>query len=453
MEIILSNNLLLPDIPSGLYRDLTENLTCLNPRWLENNRMGRWNRNTKKELKFYEKTGKSGLRLPRGYIRELITRCRHQEIPCEIDDRRRSFPALNIEFTGKLKPFQAEAADAMLSREFGVLSAPTGSGKTIIALYLMAKRKQPSLIVVHTRELAFQWIDRISTFLEIPSEKIGFIGGGKRSIGEKVTVALVQSLYKCAEEVSAQIGHIIVDESHRCPSRTFTEAVSEFDSRYMLGLTATPFRRDKLSKLIFWYLGDLHHQVNKNRLVQNGDILKADVIKRETGFKTGFDPISQYSRMLSELTTDKDRNILIASDIKNESLKTPGILLILSDRKAHCENLKAILRYRFKVDSEVLTGDIPIEKRKNILEKLRSGEIKILIATGQLIGEGFDCPNLSTLFLATPIKFSGRLLQYIGRVLRPAPGKKNARIFDYIDVNIDVLKIAAKARQKTYDKG
>lgn len=341
----------------------------------------------------------------------------------------------------------------MLSREFGVLSAPTGSGKTIIALYLMAKRKQPSLVVVHTRELAFQWIDRISTFLEIPSEKIGFIGGGKRSIGEKVTVALVQSLYKCAEEVSAQIGHIIVDESHRCPSRTFTEAVSEFDSRYMLGLTATPFRRDKLSKLIFWYLGDLHHQVNKNRLVQNGDILKADVIKRETGFKTNFDPISQYSRMLSELTTDKERNILIASDIKNESLETPGILLILSDRKAHCENLKAILRYRFKVNSEVLTGDIPIEKRKNILEKLRNEEIKILIATGQLIGEGFDCPNLSTLFLATPIKFSGRLLQYIGRVLRPAPGKKKARIFDYIDVNIDVLKVAAKARQKTYDKG
>ncbi len=414
--------------------------------------MGRWNRNTKKELKFYEKTGKSGLILPRGYIRELINRCRHQAIPCEIDDRRRSFPALSIEFSGKLKPFQAEAADAMISREFGVLSAPTGSGKTIIALYLMAKRKQPSLVVVHTRELAFQWIDRISAFLEIPSAKIGFIGGGKRSIGEKVTVALVQSLYKCAGEVSAQIGHIIVDESHRCPSRTFTEAVSEFDSRYMLGLTATPFRRDKLSKLIFWYLGDLHHQVNKNRLVQNGHILKADVIIRETAFKTGFDPISQYSRMLSELTTDKDRNILIASDITNESLETPGILLILSDRKAHCENLKAILRYRFKVNSEVLTGDLPIEKRKNILEKLRNGEIKILIATGQLIGEGFDCRNLSTLFLATPIKFSGRLLQYIGRVLRPAPGKKNARIFDYIDVNVDVLKIAAKARQKTYDK-
>ena len=341
----------------------------------------------------------------------------------------------------------------MLSREFGVLSAPTGSGKTIIALYMMAKRKQPSLVVVHTNELAFQWIDRINTFLEIPSNEIGFIGGGKRSVGEKITVALVQSLYKCAEEISEQIGHIIVDESHRCPSRTFTKAVSEFDSRYMLGLTATPFRRDKLSKLIFWYLGDLHHQVDKQNLIKNGHILKADVIIRETDFKPCFDPISQYSRMLSELTTDKDRNILIASDITNENQKNPGILLVLSDRKAHCENLKVILRYRFKIDAEVLTGDIPIEKRQEILKKLNNGEIKILIATGQLIGEGFDCRNLSTLFLATPIKFSGRLLQYIGRVLRPAPGKKRARVFDYIDVNVDVLKIAAKARQRAYDKG
>ena len=176
--------------------------------------MGRWNRNTKKELKFYEKAGKSGLSLPRGYIRQLITRCRKQKIPFELDDRRRTFPDVNIEFFGRLKPFQTEAADAMLSREFGVLSAPTGSGKTIIALYMMAKRHQPSLVIVHTNELAFQWIERINTFLRIPSEKIGFIGGGKRKVGEKITVALVQSLYKCAEEVSEQIGHIIVDESH-----------------------------------------------------------------------------------------------------------------------------------------------------------------------------------------------------------------------------------------------
>jgi superfamily II DNA or RNA helicase len=339
----------------------------------------------------------------------------------------------------------------MLSREFGVLSAPTGSGKTIIALYMIAKRKQPALVVVHTNELAVQWIDRISTFLGIPSAKIGFIGGGERRIGEKITVALVQSLYKCAEEVSRQIGYIIIDEGHRCPSRTFTEAVSEFDSRYMLGLTATPFRRDHLSKLIFWYLGDLHHQVERDNLVKNGHILEADVIMRETNFKPSFDPVSQYSKMLSELTTDRDRNILIASDITNETQKNPGICLVLSDRKAHCKNLKAILHYRFKTDAEVLTGDFPVEKRQEILKKLKSGEIKILIATGQLIGEGFDCKDLSTLFLATPIKFRGRLLQYIGRILRPAPGKKRAWIFDYVDVNVDVLKSAARARQRIYD--
>jgi superfamily II DNA or RNA helicase len=221
----------------------------------------------------------------------------------------------------------------------------------------------------------------------------------------------------------------------------------------MLGLTATPFRRDQLSKLIFWYLGDLHHQVDQRHLVQNGHILEAEIMIRKTDFKPSFDPVSQYSRMLSELTTDKGRNMLVAADIAHESRKQQGICLVLSDRKAHCENLKAILRFRFKTEAEVLTGDLAFEKRQEILKKLTNGEIRILIATGQLIGEGLDCKDLSTLFLSTPIKFRGRLLQYIGRVLRPAPGKKRARIFDYADVNVEVLKAAARARQRIYGRG
>jgi superfamily II DNA or RNA helicase len=330
------------------------------------------------------------------------------------------------------------------------LSAPTGSGKTVMALYIIARRKQPALIVVHTKDLAYQWIDRIGQFLGIPGDDVGFIGGGKVKMGEKMTVALVQTLYKCAEDVSKHIGFFIVDECHRCPSRTFTEAVTEFDSKYMLGLSATPFRRDNLSRLIFWHLGDVHHKIDQNRLVESGDILAAEVIVRETDFKPYFDPVNEYSKMISELVSDDPRNRLIASDIEKEVHNSNGVCLVLSDRKKHCETLQALLRYRYKISSELLTGDLSGSERRAVHDRLDQGDVKVLIATGQLIGEGFDRKDLSPLFLTTPIKFKGRVLQYLGRVLRPAPGKRIARVYDYVDVHVDVLKAAARARQKTY---
>jgi superfamily II DNA or RNA helicase len=252
------------------------------------------------------------------------------------------------------------------------------------------------------------------------------------------------------EEVADHIGFLVVDECHRCPSRIFTEAVTGFDARYMLGLSATPWRRDKLSKLIFWHLGDVHHEVDKAHLVETGNVLTAQVIVRETDFKPYYDPVNEYSKMLSELTADTDRNVLIASDVARETAASRGICLVLSDRKAHCENLQSLLKYRFKIDSELLTGDLRLGDRQKVIERLNQQKAKVVIATGQLIGEGFDCKNLSTLFLATPIAFSGRVLQYLGRVLRPAPGKKMARVFDYIDIHVETLTKAAKTRQRVY---
>lgn len=450
MIIQIKNTLHLKEPPSELKDTLKAKLTFQNPKWVENNRMGRWNHGVPKELKFYSQLKDNGLSIPRGYIRQLINLCKSRQIPYEIVDERRVLAETPYTFLGKLKPFQETAANTMLSKDFGILCAPTGAGKTVIALYMIAMRQQPALIVVHTKDLAFQWVKQIETFLGIPQDQIGFIGGGKKDTSPKITVALVQTLYKYAETIAGQVGFILVDESHRCPSRTFTEAVTAFDSKYMLGLSATPFRRDKLSRLIFWHLGDMHHSIDKHHLIEQGHILKAEVIVRETEFKSSFDPVTYYTKMLSELTMDKKRNHLIVSDIDNELRQNTGICLVLSDRKAHCENIRAMLKYRFKIESELLTGDVQMTERQNILERLNNGEVKVLIATGQLIGEGFDCRNLSTLFLATPIKFSGRVLQYIGRILRPAPGKENARIYDYVDVDIDVLNVAAQARQRVY---
>ena len=450
MNIFLRNNLRLTGIPPQLYDLLIQRLKFPNPKYLENARMGRWNRGVPKELRFYYRLRGGGLVIPRGFIRQLITTCRRLDITYTVEDRRRSLPPVDYAFNGQLRPFQQQAVQHMLRKEFGTLNSPTGSGKTVMALYILAQRKQPALIIVHTADLARQWSERIETFLNIPVKEIGRIGGGKKKIGEKITVALVQSLYKCAETVAPQVGHLIVDECHRTPSRTFTDAVTEFDARYMLGLSATPWRRDNLSKLIFWHLGDVHHQVEKNDLIRTGQVLPADIIFRETEFKPYYDPVQEYSKMLSELTLDDDRNRLIAADIAAEAASHPGICLVLTDRKKHCESLGALLRYGFSLPVDILTGDLNAGERQQVMDRLQEGRIKVLIATGQLIGEGFDCRELTTLFMATPVRFSGRIIQYLGRILRPAPGKKRARVFDYVDINVEPLLKAADARKRIY---
>jgi superfamily II DNA or RNA helicase len=396
--------------------------------------------------------GADGLWIPRGYLRQLILLCRRMGVDHRIEDRRRSLPPVEFAFSGELRAFQTEAVEQMAARDFGTLASPTGSGKTVMALGLVARRRQPTVVVVHTKDLAAQWVERIGAFLSIPAAECGMIAGGRARIGERITVALVQSLYKCAEEVSARTGFLVVDECHRCPSRTFTEAVTGFDCRYMLGLSATPYRRDNLSRLIFWHLGDVHHEIARDDLVRSGAVLAADIVARATAFTSYSDPLTEYSRMLSELTGDTERNLLIARDVAAEAAGGGGISLVLSDRKAHCENLKTLLLHRFKTPSELMTGDLPPQERQAVVERLNAGAARVVIATGQLIGEGFDCPNLSSLFLATPIRFSGRVLQYLGRVLRPAPGKERARVFDYVDTEVETLAKAAEARRRVYTR-
>lgn len=452
MKAILSNKLKLKNVPEEMLSLLVEQLQMKNPKWEENQRMGRWNKGTPKVLRYYRRAGPNGLIIPRGYMRHLILLSRKLNESIEIDDRRRKCPDIDLQFHGELKPFQQNAVGVMMKKEFGTLSAPTGGGKTVMALYLIAQRRQPALIIVHTKDLALQWMERIQTFLNIPTDSIGLIGGGKKELGERITVAMVQSLYKCAKEVSPHVGNLVVDECHRAPSRTFTEAVTAFDARYMLGLSATPWRRDKLSKLIFWHLGDIHHEVSKSHLVARGHILDLEVVIRDTSFKPYFDPVNEYSKMLSELTADDDRNRLIASDIADEikSHEGNGVCLVLSDRKRHCDTLSAILKHKHHVPAGIITGDVNITQRQRVLEQLKSGELRVLIATGQLIGEGFDHPGLSTLFLTTPVRFSGRVIQYLGRVLRPAKGIKKARVYDYVDIHVQPLVAAANARQRVY---
>ncbi|MBM4302171.1 MAG: DEAD/DEAH box helicase [Deltaproteobacteria bacterium] len=438
----------LSELPGQVATQIRDRLTFQNPAHQEAEWRGYWTGNIPKEIVGYQVVG-GELTVARGFTRQLIQILKTAGVQYHLDDQRRTLPEVDFTFNADLWDFQVEALEAIKARDSGTMGAPTGSGKTVVALALIAKRRQPALVVVHNKELQDQWVNRIETFLGIPAGEVGRIGGGKQIIGDKISVALVQSLYKCAGEIAPYVGFLIVDEAHRCPSRTFTEAVTAFDCRYMLGLSATPWRRDGLSRLIYWYLGDKVHEVDKEALVDGGHVLEAEVIWRETNFEPTYDASEEYSRMLSELTQDPERNSLIADDVAQEVGNGSGVCLVLSDRKAHCEALVDLLEAR-GIEAALLTGDLSPGQRQGVVTALNAGQIKVLVATGQLIGEGFDYRELRTLFLATPIKFNGRLIQYLGRVLRPAPGKAQAMVFDYHDVHVGVLMAAAQARARVY---
>jgi len=336
----------LSEIPGQVATQIRDRLTFANPAYQEAEKRGYWTGNIPQQIQGYRAEG-DALVTPRGFAAQLVRILRGAGVQYNLDDHRRTLAPVDFTFRGELLDFQEVAVSAMAARDFGVLAAPTGSGKTVMALALITMRRQPALVVVHTKELQDQWISRIETFLGIPGQEVGRIGGGKNQVGEKITLALVQSLYKCAGEVAPFIGHLVIDECHRAPSRTFTEAVTAFDCRYMLGLSATPWRRDQLSRLIFWYVGDVAHQIDAAALVDAGHILQAEIIWRETNFKPTYDASEEYSRMLSELTQDHERNALIADDVAQEARGDGrGVCLVLSDRKAHCEALGAALAAR-----------------------------------------------------------------------------------------------------------
>lgn len=447
MKIILSNEIQIIEAPEPLTRKIRETFTIENPRWIDNDRMSRWNGETDHWLAFYE-TRTCGVAIPRGAMGLILFFCKEMGIRYQIIDQCRTLPEQDFTFAGILKEYQQSATADILGRDFGVLQAPTGSGKTIMALSIIAERRQPCLIIVHSKELLSQWVERIEQFLAIPRAEIGIIGNGKHRIGEQVTVGIINSIYTIAGSLKNHFGHIVVDECHRCPSRTFTDAVTSFDCRYMLGLSATPWRRDGLTKLIGWNLGR-KVEVRQTDLTEEDIIIDVEVITRETTFVTDYDASEEYSQMLSELTEDNSRNRLIVGDIIKEASNGGGVCLVLSDRKEHCHTLHDMLSKQ-GMNSDVLTGSVCNGERKTIVERLNSGGVKVLIATGQLIGEGFDAKSLQTLFLTTPIKFDGRLLQYLGRILRSAPGKSKSKVYDYCDVHVPVLAVSARARQQVY---
>ncbi len=441
----VSHDCLLEKIDFSLERAIKEKLTINNPAYLSAKKYGRWiGKKLKPTLTYYDIVP-NGIRFPRGFANQAILLCRSMGISdVEMVDKRRKLPEVSFNFNGKLRPYQQTAVKKTAHRSFGVLEAGTGSGKTVMALKIIASRKQPTLVIVHSKELLLQWQQRASQFL---SFETGLLGDGHFSIAP-LTIGIVNTARKRIDELIPHFGHVVVDECHRVPATLFTDVVSRFDSHYMLGLSATAFRReDDLTPLINYFMGDPIHQVNQSELQATGAILKPEHISRKTDFHYRY--TGNYHALIKALVTDERRNRLIVDDIKNVSNNlNSGVSLVVSDRIKHCELLARLLE-KENIVCEVLISKVAPKDRAEIVERVQNGEIQVLVASFRLISEGFDCPRLNNLFLTTPITFAGAILQICGRVMRPAAGKR-PMVFDYVDHQVAPLARSARARKKIF---
>lgn len=438
-SLTVDNKATLTNAPAWVTEKIKETMTVENPDHIKAKRYSK-NGRTKipKHIKLYETT-ENGIAFPRGWARDCRALLDESGVDYTIVDNRRTLNLVQFQFTGSLHSYQQEAVDSLSKRDFGHIEAPTGSGKTVIALALVAKREQPTLILVHTQELMYQWRDRIKSFLGVDA---GMVGDGKYDI-QPITVGMVQTVRKYLDTLPQYFGHLILDEAHHVPAKTFTETIQAFDCMYLLGLSATPYRVDGLTKLIHYTIGNKAYTISKKILQKNGSIAKPKIINKATNFKYNYK--DDYIKMINNMINNEERNKQIVNDVTKEVQRKAGTALIVSDRVDHCNVLSSMFNNSI-YKAQVLTGTTNKTNREQIINDLHAGKIDVLISTNSLIGEGFDYKGFTSLFLATPIKSQGKLIQSVGRILRP--NGKQPVVYNYIDKQVKVLRKQANQRNK-----
>lgn len=435
--ISINKNDLSKEILDKIHRDLN----IINPDYLNRKKLGKSVYGIIRYFKLYKET-KDNYVFPRGYLGQFVKFCKENKYSINIIDNRPILKKIGINSSITLFPFQKVLVDKTTIKDFGVLVAPPGAGKTVMALEIIFKKKVNSLIIVHRKQLMDQWIERIEKFLNIPKREIGQVSGIKKKIGKKITVAMIQSLSKMKIDKN-EFGIIIVDECHHIPAKVFRKTIIKFNSKYIYGFTATPIRKNKDEKLIFLYIGEIIAQINniENKIVRNKIIIKKTNLYMPFDFKK--DDLQLMSKVL---IADTERNKLIVDDIKKQAEKKKNIL-VLSERKDHVALLELYLKSFYELI--IITGDDSLKSREKKIKKIEKGNFKIIISTGQFFGEGLDVKYIDCLFLVYPFSFEGKLIQYIGRIQR-SDGEK--LIFDYYDYLIEFYKIQFNSRFKVYKK-
>lgn len=443
--ISLNNNVKLSRIglPSTLIHFLKEELNFANTEFFIKKKSGRNTFETNRYFKLVEET-ESQIIIPRGFIGKLFRFCKESHIDFEFRDERKLKPPIPFGFNATLQNHQLKVINTVSKKDFGVIVAPPGSGKTVIGLKIIVDKGQPSLILVHRKQLLEQWTERIEAFLNIPKRDIGVIGQGKAKIGEQITVATIQSLPKELESVQNKFGTIIVDECHHVPAETFRNIIEKLQTYYLYGLTATPFRKYNDGKIIFTHLGEIIANIQSSE-VEN--YKQAKILIRNTELDIPYNSKTDSFETLSKiLVHDISRNKLILEDIKTE-LNQGKKAVIITERKEHIDTLYLFLKQSYEVIG--LSGDDSETSKKAKWKILQDGNFQVLITTGQYFGEGTDLQNISCLFLVYPFSFEGKLIQYIGRVQR---SEINPIIYDYRDYKIDYLNKLFLKRNIYYRK-
>ena len=437
-------------VPPALVASLKHLASLHNPEYYEKERLRFSTWNTPRFLRCYRETIDQ-LLLPRGIADQAARMVSEAGSNLEVTDACSSPTSIDILLRASLTNRQQSALDALVPHHLGVLVAPPGSGKTVIACGVIAHRRLPTLIVVDRQPLVEQWRERIVEHLGMATKEIGQLGGGRNKAKGAIDIAMAQSLARRDDlgEIAKAYGLVVVDECHHVPAVTFERVVRDMPVRQWLGLTATPYRRDHLENLITMYCGAERYRMTPD----HDEHLRVErvLVTHTTGHEQSGDEELGIQAVFRALVEDKERSRQICGDIA-AAIEAGRNCLVLTQWTEHLETLSGELR-RLGIEAIVMRGGMGKKARASASAEMEAQSSLgglALLATGSFLGEGFDLPQLDTLFLAFPLAFKGRIVQYVGRVLRPTPGKSRIEVHDYVDINVPVLARMQAKRLPAY---
>ncbi len=473
LHITLSNGIYIDNtnLSASIQNKIRRMAAFSNPVYYKNRAIGTSNYDTPRWI-YLGKDHLSGyIQIPRGLYDELLKSASQAEIEYEIEDERQKGRSIHVTFNGELRLKQEKALKELIKYDNGILYAATAFGKTVVSSAIIAQKRVNTLIVLESSALMEQWKEALDKFLDIDEEiptyetrtgrikkrksLIGTLQGAQDSMTGIIDIAMAGSLLKKGEyhRLLNQYGLIIVDECHHSASETIAKVLKEVKAKYVYGVTATPKRGDGLEKINYMLIGPIRYSYTaKEKAMEYG--MGHFVYPRFTRTVAPKDVISgrMHPNEAYELIHNNDlRDEQIIADVKScvAAGRTPVVLSRYKDHAEKlCEKLRCCADHVF-----LMTGNNSKKEHKRILEQMRQvggKETLILIATGSLIGEGFDFPRLDTLFMATPVSFRGVVEQYAGRLNRDYDGKDNVIIYDYVDKHIPMFDNMYAKRLKAY---